>query len=486
MLKNKKRNVFIISNILFVAIFLLVSYLILPPDGIRNDKFYFHQIEYASAMRQAMFLGNDALYIVVLEFIFLLSCLLVANAVSKMLSDKFEYETLKKTETAYLQRFIEALRFCYSLDDFYEIIKKILERTADCSVIFLDSSKDYVLYCSADSITNDPRTVQVLGQNFPNTWEEGSYFFSDHLGLVSSHKKARGFFICFSNYHFFVFCRYTRLFDTGIYNALYEEFNRFGFRAKTIANLSEIASLSKDWAQLAETQRVFLPHKLPETNRLKMAAYYRPLVNVSGDYYTALPIDEHKTLLMLGDVSGKGLPAALIMGLIMNTVKITEDKEDLVSIVYNIDKAIKNMKLQDKYTVLFISVLDTQKMTIRYVNASMSDPVIITRAPDGHTIKPLASNCGVVGIIDLDNVRIDERKIFNGDLIMFASDGVSEVMNDEGVELGDTEIYKETIIKGASKTPQEFVDDVVKLIFDYKGDNALHDDITMLITKVVR
>ncbi|MDE5776769.1 MAG: serine/threonine-protein phosphatase, partial [Treponemataceae bacterium] len=199
-----------------------------------------------------------------------------------------------------------------------------------------------------------------------------------------------------------------------------------------------------------------------------------------------LPIDEHKTLLMLGDVSGKGLPAALIMGLIMNTVKITEDKEDLISIVYNIDKAIKNMKLQDKYTVLFISVLDTQKMTIRYVNASMSDPVIITRAPDGHTIKPLASNCGVVGIIDLDNVRIDERKIFNGDLIMFASDGVSEVMNDEGVELGDTEIYKETIIKGASKTPQEFVDDVVKLIFEYKGDNALHDDITMLITKVVR
>ena len=486
MLKNKKRNVFIISNLLFVAIFLLVSYLILPPNGIRNDKFYFQQIEYVSAMRQAMFLGQDARYVIVLEFIFLLSCLLVANTLSKRMSDKFEYHTLKKTETAYLQRFIEALRFCYSLDDFYEIIKTILERTADCSVVFLDSAKDYVLYCSSDAITSDPRTVQILGQNFPNTWDEGIYFFSDKLGLVSSHKKARGFFICFSNYHFFVFCRYTRLFDTVIYKDLLEEFIRFGFRAETIVNLSEIASLSKDWAQLAETQRVFLPHKLPETNRLKMAAYYRPLVNVSGDYYTALPIDEHKTLLMLGDVSGKGLPAALIMGLIMNTVKITENKEDLVSIVYNIDKAIKNMKLQDKYTVLFISVLDTQKMTIRYVNASMSDPVIITRSPDGHTIKPLASNCGVVGIIELDDVRISERKIFNGDMIMFASDGVSEVMNDEGVELGDTDIYKETVIKGASKTPQEFVDDIVKLIFDYKGDNALHDDITMLITKVVR
>ncbi|MBQ3836022.1 MAG: SpoIIE family protein phosphatase, partial [Treponema sp.] len=222
-----------------------------------------------------------------------------------------------------------------------------------------------------------------------------------------------------------------------------------------------------------------------EPHRLRLAAYFRPLVNVSGDYYTALPIDNHKTLLMLGDVSGKGLPAALIMGLVMNTVKIMENKEDLVSIVYAIDKAIKSMKLQDKYTVLFISVVDTQKMTIRYVNASMSDPLIITRAPDGYTIKPLSSNCGVVGIIDLDNVHMDEQRLFRDDLILFASDGVSEVMNEEGVELGDTDLYKQTITKSAAKQPQEFVDDVVKLIFDYKGENKLHDDITMMVTKVV-
>ena len=165
--------------------------------------------------------------------------------------------------------------------------------------------------------------------------------------------------------------------------------------------------------------------------------------------------------------------------------EIMENKEDLVSIVYAVDKAIKGMKLQDKYTVLFISVVDTQKMTIRYVNASMSDPRIITRSPDGYTIKPLASNCGVVGIIDLDNVHMDEQRLFRDDLILFASDGVSEVMNEEGVELGDTDLYKQTITKSAAKQPQEFVDDVVKLIFDYKGENKLHDDITMMVTKVV-
>ena len=420
-----------------------------------------------------------------LEFSVLMFFLIASSSIIKAVTKAMEEKVLKKEETKYLQLFIDSLRFCYTLEDFYEIIQRILEQKADCSVLYMDSEKEYVLYNSPNRITNDKDVLRTLMNNFPATWPDGFDFVGDKLGITSRYKKARGFVISHEKFHFFVLCRYTRFFDTGIYNTLVEEFYRFRKRTQTIASLSEIAGLSKEWEQLAETQRLFLPEVMPDTKRLKIAAYFRPLVNVSGDYYTALPIDEHKTLLMLGDVSGKGLPAALIMGLVMNTVKIIEDKEDLIGIVRAIDKAIKGMKLQDKYTVLFISVVDTQKMTIRYVNASMSDPLIVTRAPDGYTIKPLSSNCGVVGIIDIDDIRIDEQRLFRDDLILFASDGVSEVMNDEGVELGDTDLYTETIKNSAAKQPQEFIDDIVNLIFDYKGNNKLHDDITMMVTKVV-
>ena len=125
-------------------------------------------------------------------------------------------------------------------------------------------------------------------------------------------------------------------------------------RESIISNLTEITQLSREWAMLADVQKAFLPTVMPEVQRLELASYFRPLVNVSGDYYTVLPLDEHKTLVMLGDVSGKGLAAALVMGLVLNTVKIVQDKEDLVGLIYSIDRAIKNMKLQDKYTVLFI------------------------------------------------------------------------------------------------------------------------------------
>lgn len=463
MLKQRKRYVEILNYLISALLFMIVSFLILPKVTLMVDSLYFW----------------------LLEFMLLMFFLIMSSSFTKFVNKTMEDKVLKKEETKYIQLFIDSLRFCYTLEDFYEIIQTILEQKADCSVLYIDSEKEYVLYNSPNRLTCDKETLRVLQNNFPVTWPDGFDFVGDKLGITSQYKKARGFVLSVDKFHFFVLCRYTRIFDAGIYKPLLEEFIRFRKRTNTISSLSEISSLSKEWEQLAETQRLFLPAKMPDTKRLKIAAYFRPLVNVSGDYYTALPIDEHKTLLMLGDVSGKGLPAALIMGLVMNTVKIIEDKEDLITIVRSIDKAIKGMKLQDKYTVLFISVVDTQKMTIRYVNASMSDPIIVTRAPDGYTIKPLSSNCGVVGIIDIDDIRIDEQRLFRDDLILFASDGVSEVMNEEGVELGDTQLYTDTIKNSAAKQPQEFIDDIVNLIFDYKGSNKLHDDITMMVTKVV-
>ena len=463
MLKQRKRYVEILNYFISAFLFMIVSFFIFPKVTLMVDSLYFW----------------------LLEFMLLMFFLIMSSSFTKFVNKTIEDKVLKKEETKYIQLFIDSLRFCYTLEDFYEIIQTILEQKADCSVLYIDSEKEYVLYNSPNRLTCDKETLRVLQNNFPVTWPDGFDFVGDKLGITSQYKKARGFVLSVDKFHFFFLFRYTRIFDTGIYKPLLEEFIRFRKRTNTISSLSEISSLSKEWEQLAETQRLFLPAKMPDTKRLKIAAYFRPLVNVSGDYYTALPIDEHKTLLMLGDVSGKGLPAALIMGLVMNTVKIIEDKEDLITIVRSIDKAIKGMKLQDKYTVLFISVVDTQKMTIRYVNASMSDPIIVTRAPDGYTIKPLSSNCGVVGIIDIDDIRIDEQRLFRDDLILFASDGVSEVMNEEGVELGDTQLYTDTIKNSAAKQPQEFIDDIVNLIFDYKGSNKLHDDITMMVTKVV-
>ena len=393
---------------------------------------------------------------------------------------------LETKETALLSEFVKKLRFSYSVDDLMESVEVVLENKGDCSVLYIDRSTHYVIYNSPDRLTTSEETMRVLSLNYGNAWPNGYYFIDEHFGITSNRQKTRGFFLVHEDMHFYVFCRYTRLFEPIIFPQLYSEFIRFQQRAKTISGLSEIAELSKEWSLLAETQKSFLPQVMPDIPKLDVAAYFRPLVNVSGDYYTVLPMDENKTLVMLGDVSGKGLAAALVMGLVMNVVKIIENKEDLAQIVRSIDEAIKGMKLQDKYTVLFIGIIDTKEMVIRYINASMSDPIVVTQTPSGYKIKPLTSNCSLIGILDLDDVVVAEQKLYKGDLVLMASDGVSEVMNADGIELGDTELYLETIKNSANKSAQKFIDDIEDLVMEYKGTSKLRDDVTMLVAKVDR
>lgn len=462
MYKTRKKIALIGINILSIIIIVLVSLFLLPAR--KNS--------------------DVSIYTFVVASVIILAVLFWGNKIKNYFLNKIRKETLESGETVLINQFINSIRSCYSLDDFYVAIADILEKQGDCAVLLVDRSKNYILYNSPNRLSTSETMRNKLDQYFTDGWRDGFFFFDRHIGVTTNYKKARGFFLCYEQQHLYVFCRYTRLFDIDVYQHLYEEYKRFVTRTKTITTLSEISATTKEWEQLAVTQQSFLPQKIPNINKLKVATYFRPLVNVSGDYFSVLPIDQNKTLLMLGDVSGKGLPAALIMGLVMNTVKIIEDKEDLVGVLHAIDKAIKGMHLQDKYTVLFLSVVDTEKMKIRYINASMSDPIILSPSPDGYRIKPLTSNASLVGILDVGDVTVQEKRLFRGDTILMATDGVSEVMDDDGVELGDTDIYKKTLIAGAAKTPQEFVDDIVDLIMKYNGDKKLHDDVTMMIAKV--
>lgn len=448
------------ATILFALLFVLVTIFLLP-----NASFF------------VSFLGSLLLFLVFQ---------VITMAISTSQVKKSRKLALETKETALLSEFIKKLQFSYSVDDLILSIQSSLEDKGDCSALYIDRSTNYVIYNSPDRLTSSEETMRILSMNYGNAWPNGYFFIDEDFGISSNRQKTRGFFFVSDNMHFYVFCRYTRLFDPIIFPQLQNEFVRFEQRAKTIAGLSEIAELSKEWSLLAETQKSFLPQVMPDIPKLDVAAYFRPLVNVSGDYYTVLPMDENKTLVMLGDVSGKGLAAALVMGLVMNVVKIIENKEDLALIVRSIDEAIKGMKLQDKYTVLFIGIIDTEEMTIRYINASMSDPIVVTQTPSGYKIKPLGSNCSLIGILELDELEVAEQKLYKGDLVLMASDGVSEVMNEDGVELGDTDLYLETIKNSANKSAQKFIDDIEDLVMDYKGSSKLRDDVTMLVVKVDR
>ncbi len=407
-----------------------------------------------------------------------------SSLVSREVWQRLEHVTFRVRDTRLMVRFVDRLRFSYTIEDLIDSIQSVLEHEADSSVLYVNAENSYVIYNSPTRIATDPATLEVLTRNFPDTWPEGFYLIDEELGLVSDFTNARGFFLVYGKLHFYVLCRYMKVFEKTVFTTMQYEFANFQKRTKTITQLSAISELAKEWDMVAETQMSFLPQKMPDIPKLDIAAYFRPLVNVSGDFYDVIPLDEHRTFFLLGDVSGKGLASALIMGVIMNTVKIIENKEDLPGVVRAIDVAIKSMRLQDKYAVLFIGIIDTKVMKIRYVNASMADPIIITRAPGGYKVKPLGSNCSLIGIIDLDDIKQEEAPLYRGDVLLMASDGVSEVMDESGVELGDTELYMNTVKNSAHKSAKHFINDIADLVLEYHGDKKLRDDVTMLAAKI--
>lgn len=404
------------------------------------------------------------------------------DSLFKAFSKKIEEKEYDRPKTKIFSLFLEKLRFCYTIENLIDTVQNEMEYSGDCSIMIVNPEEDVVIYNSSSRFVSSPETFNSLNE-ITKDFKKGVYFLNTDM-KVCQLKQARIAAVILEKIHFFIICRYLNEVEPEIFTNMLSEFSSYQDRISTLEQLLYFSELSQEWNMVANTQKAFLPQKLPEMPMLELAAYFKPLVNVSGDYYDAIKVDEHKTLLVVGDVSGKGLSAALVMGIVVNTIKIAKNKEDLSSLIVAVDSAIKRMGLLDKYTVLFLGLIDTEKMTIRYVNASMENPMILTEAPDGYKVKVLESTCSIVGIIDFAKVEVKERPLYRGDVILMMTDGIPEAMNDEGIELGETDTYLESIKSFAQYSADKIVENVANLAYAHTNNKPMRDDITIMCAKI--
>jgi len=381
--------------------------------------------------------------------------------------------------------FVERVRTCFTMPEFVSAIRESLEKSLDASVVLIRSNTWEVVYASPAAITADPGLVPLLKRNFREL-SEGLVFMDANLNLTVSADGARGFFVLCKGYYFFVFSRVSPYVDQDAYRVLYGELLIFFDRVLTVAKLFEIAALTKEWRQIAETQRTFLPEMLPEQPKLTLAAYWRPLVNVSGDFYDAIRIDDDRTLLVMGDVSGKGLAAALVMGIVINTVRAASDKSDLAALVRACDGSIRGMGFDDKYVVMYLGLVDVGAKRLRYVNAAMPDQFVVVRTVKGPVVKRMASNCGIVGLVPIVSVEVEEMELRTDDAIVLTTDGLTEITSADGVALDQSAEFAKLMGSAVDISIDDLVDRLATLGETYVADKKLRDDITILAAKVGR
>lgn len=243
-------------------------------------------------------------------------------------------------------------------------------------------------------------------------------------------------------------------------------------------------------SQLAVAHRVqqaLLPPENPDSGDLEVTAEFRPFWGVGGDYFDVFTLGKNRTFIVLGDVSGKGLPAALIMGLLHGAVRATAQAWDGSNhhvLAGELNQLLYANTASNRFVTFFWACFESQECRLRLVNAGHNPPLIVRR-PRGAApaIEQIPAGGPVLGLLPEASYRSGDTILDPGDVLVLFSDGVVEATNSEGIEFGEKRI-EDVIREHADLAPEELKREILGQLAAFMGSATLHDDLTLLIVKV--
>jgi len=263
----------------------------------------------------------------------------------------------------------------------------------------------------------------------------------------------------------------------------------FSFHAELvpghIKRITERVRMSKELEIARQVQMRLLPKKSPIVPGFEISGMCIPAKETGGDYFDFIELGDSKLGIVIGDVSGKGVPAAIYMTLTKGIVQSHAD--DFISpgdVLVKVNNLLYRTIDKDSFVSLFYAVLDVKQKTIVYSRAG-HNPVLYYRKKDG-TCSLLEPDGIALGLEkgDIFKKVIHEKKIQleSGDLLVFYTDGFTEAMNNRNDEYGE-----ERLIRIIHKYHDKSVDDIYRAVLrdvkQFVKDAPQHDDMTMIFIK---
>jgi len=256
------------------------------------------------------------------------------------------------------------------------------------------------------------------------------------------------------------------------------------------ALLKANAAMQHDLDEAAKIQRAWLPQSLPEIEGFRFAWSFTPCTELGGDSLNVLRLDEHHVAMYVLDVSGHGVPAALLSASIQRWLSEVPQQ----SCLYVLDEnspggyaiappatvaARLNRRFEaqpGKFCTLVYGVLDLRDRSFRYVTAGHPPP--LRSGPGGVEVCPLAHGMpiGVVKDAEYGEVRLD---LGPGDKVLLYTDGATETANAADEMFDEHHLLKVL----ADLSPEETLDDIMGELRNWAGTDALEDDVTLLLVE---
>ncbi len=233
--------------------------------------------------------------------------------------------------------------------------------------------------------------------------------------------------------------------------------------------------------QVAKTiQKKLLPREIPQVKGYDLWGVNISSKEVGGDYFDVIPISEHEFALAIGDVSGKSVPAALLMANLQAGLRtIISEAVPLEQIVGKLNRLIYQNTDMDKYITFFVGVLDNKKNRLSYVNAGHNPPILMRKNGE----KQLLDVGGIIlGMLPEFPYQLGVVEFDSSDLLVCYTDGVNEALNTEEEEYGE-ERLENLISSNRHLDSSELSDTIVSELREFSRGVPQFDDITLLITR---
>ncbi len=231
----------------------------------------------------------------------------------------------------------------------------------------------------------------------------------------------------------------------------------------------------------ADIQKSFIPERTPNIPEFEIVAVSIPAMEVGGDFYDFIAQPDGKYGVVIADVAGKSIPAAIFMALTRTIIRANAVNQSKVSrVAKNANKMIASDAPTGMFVTLIYGVLDGENLSLQYANAGHPPPLIF-RAEDC-TLQEQEPMGVVMGIADDAEYRERRIKFSSGDMAIFYTDGITESMNKQG-ELYGIERLKEVIIGSYLLETKEILGCILSDIARFSERAEQHDDITLIIIK---
>jgi serine phosphatase RsbU (regulator of sigma subunit) len=238
--------------------------------------------------------------------------------------------------------------------------------------------------------------------------------------------------------------------------------------------------MERELQQAAEIQTRLLSARAPEAPGLELVGHYVPCRTVGGDYYEFFALEGGRVAVVLADVAGKGMAAALLMSSLQSRVQVlVEEPDDLARLVSRLDRHMSKNCPDNRFVTLFLCVLDPAKGELRYCNAGHNPPLLVR---EGGKVERLQSCGTVLGI--LPEIGYVERTctMAVGDVLGIYSDGITEAPDANGQEFGEARLL-ELLVQGRDAEASVTLDAINDAVTAWTAGAAPADDMTLLIVR---